>query len=134
MLQTTAGSQYGMILLYMQRNRSQWLSGVDFLRDGSTIPFIGYKAPTRLSELQKKGIIISRWSDQTFANGSKFKEYKLKASVVIQFDGAYVWANRVDQRISGMPIAPMESELSVSEPAMTEEQKGSWIKNLFSGK
>jgi hypothetical protein len=70
-------SQKGLILKTMLNQKNRWFLAGDFCNDHSGCPFIGYKAPTRIAELQKEGLIVSRWSKKTTALGTKLKEYKL---------------------------------------------------------
>lgn len=72
-------TQKGLILQTMVRSPRRWFLAGDFCNDYSGCPFIGYKAPTRIAELQKEGLIVSKWSKKTTALGTKLKEYKISS-------------------------------------------------------
>lgn len=70
-------TQNGLILSAMFRQPRRWFLGGDFCGGDVNLPFLGYKAPTRLSEMQKEGFVESRWSNKKTALGGKLKEYRL---------------------------------------------------------
>ncbi len=69
-------SQHGAIIRYMSLRPLAWFTALDFL-DYSTPHFVGYKAGTRLSELQKQGVLIGRWSERCTTIGKPYMEYRL---------------------------------------------------------
>lgn len=70
-------TQNGLIIRTMKQNPNTWFLAGDFCGGNSDCPFIGYKAPTRIIEMQKEGLIVSRWSDRKTALDKQMKEYKL---------------------------------------------------------
>jgi|GEM_PF-6169931 len=70
-------TQKGLILETMMREKNRWFLASEFCGGAQDCPFIGYKAPTRIAEMQCVGILISRWSSRTTALGDKLKEYKI---------------------------------------------------------
>lgn len=72
----SVNSQHGVIIRTMYKKPLQWFIGLDFM--GVVFDeFVGYKAGTRLSELQKDGIVIGRWSDRSTKYGKHYMEYRL---------------------------------------------------------
>ena len=69
-------TQQGIIIKKMLEFSYEWFTIGDFC---GTIPdaFVGYKAAQRMCELQKKNLVVSRWSDLKTALGGSVKEYKL---------------------------------------------------------
>jgi hypothetical protein len=63
----------------------RWFLAADFCGRDYQLPFVGYKAPTRISEMQKKGILVSRWSSMVTALGSRLKEYKISNDFEVDF-------------------------------------------------
>jgi len=76
-------TQNGLIIQTMKKYPSKWFLAGDFCGGDKSCPFVGYKAPTRIAEMQKEGLIISRWADRKTELGTKMKEYKLNEA---QFD------------------------------------------------
>ena len=73
-------TQNGLILDTMMKEPSRWFLASEFCGGSKDCPFIGYKAPTRIAEMQCVGILISRWSSRTTALGDKLKEYRINHS------------------------------------------------------
>jgi hypothetical protein len=73
----TIRTQKGLILNAMFDNPSRWFLAGDFCGGDKRLPFVGYKAPTRMSEMQKDGYLISRWANKKTALGGRLKEYKV---------------------------------------------------------
>lgn len=71
-------TQKGLILNSMLNNPDRWFLCADFCGRDASLPFVGYKAPTRIAEMQKDGILESRWSEITTELGTKLKEYRVK--------------------------------------------------------
>ena len=63
---------------HMMDNPDRWFLSSDFCGRDPEAPFIGYESPTRLGDLQRKGIVESRWSNRENSSGRPLKEYKLK--------------------------------------------------------
>lgn len=81
-------SQYGFIIRHMDENKGKWFTVGDFCGGSKYVPFVGYKASSRLAELQKKGLLLSRWSNQKTVLGGRIKEYMLMSHVgVLEKDG-----------------------------------------------
>jgi hypothetical protein len=70
-------TQHGLILETMMSQPNRWFLGSDFCGGDPDCPFIGYKAPVRISEMKKTGILLSQWSSRTTVLGDKLKEYKV---------------------------------------------------------
>ena len=70
-------TQKGLILDTMMAQKERWFLASDFCGGDDKCPFIGYKAPTRIAEMQKTGLIVSRWAERTTALGDRLKEYTL---------------------------------------------------------
>lgn len=69
-------SQHGEIIRYMSLHPLEFFTALDFM-DYSAPHFVGYKAGTRLSELQKQGVLIGRWSERCTTIGKPYMEYRL---------------------------------------------------------
>ena len=72
-------TQQGHILKKMISNPTRWFLASEFCGGSVDCPFIGYKAPTRIAEMQKLGIITSQWSSRKTITGDKLKEYKFNS-------------------------------------------------------
>lgn len=85
-LQFKIRSQYGLILKEMENNPGRWFTVGHFCGRFDHC-YVGYKASARLCELQKQGLVISRWSDKTTALGGKLKEYRLSPNYQVRYIG-----------------------------------------------
>ena len=83
-------TQRGLILDRMSHSKIDWFFISDFCGGDSSCPYIGYKAAARIGELQKEGILTSRWSDRKTAFGKRLKKYKIRDNVEITSDGEYL--------------------------------------------
>jgi len=77
-------SQKGLILNEMRLNPNEWYTVAHFCGLLQHC-FVGYKASSRIGELQKEGFLISRWSGQRTALGGRLKEYKLSPNYAAEF-------------------------------------------------
>jgi len=72
---TKFNSQWGKILRQM-KSRPKWYTVMDFNGAGET--FVGYKAPTRLNELVRNGLVVSKPRfkkiDHTWFSGYRLAE------------------------------------------------------------
>lgn len=77
-------SQCGIILKEMQNYPKQWFTVGHFCGKPEHC-FVGYKASARLCELQKAGVLTSRWSEKKTVLGGKVKEYHLAKNHYVEF-------------------------------------------------
>ena len=85
-LQYKIRSQYGLILKELGLNPGKYFT-IGYFCGAQEHCFVGYKASARIAELQKIGLLISRWSDRRTSLGTKVKEYRLAPRFTIEFDG-----------------------------------------------
>lgn len=83
-------SQKGRILQKMLEDRRRWFLAADFCGRKKDCPFVGYKAPTRMCEMQVEGLLISRWANIKTALGKKLKEYKIRPNTPASIRGSKV--------------------------------------------
>lgn len=68
-------NQQHKILTFLHKNPTTYYKAKDFSW-GNAI-FIGYEAPTRLGDLQRKELVKSRWSNEKTKEGRLLKEYAI---------------------------------------------------------
>jgi len=73
----SARSHCGQILSWLNKNRGKFYRVSFFVQENSPC-FIGYKAGSRIGELEKKGYIQKRISAKVGARGQRFTEYAIK--------------------------------------------------------
>lgn len=84
-LQQKIRTQKGLILKEMALEPRRWFLISHFCGIAEHC-FVGYKAPTRIAELQQEGYLISRWSDLETSLGNKLKEYRLSPNYKAEFE------------------------------------------------
>lgn len=102
-LEFKKSTQKGYIIQAMLAQPERWFLCSAFCGGDPNLPFIGYKAPTRIAEMQKKGYLVSRWSTKTTVTGTPLKEYSIAPGVKIIIN---------DDKIGlSNPISPVQTHL-----------------------
>ena len=90
-VQTKLGGQKATLLQHMIDNPNKWFLASAFCGGSPECRFIGYESPTRLGDLQRDDLVVSRWSKTKTKNGRNVKEYKLNHEYYhVKEDGCFV--------------------------------------------
>lgn len=87
-------TQKGLILATMWDAKTtdfnDWFHVSDFCGGSTNCPFIGYKAAARIGEMQKKGWLVSIWSENKTELGKRLKKYRVSDSIEVVDSGDYL--------------------------------------------